>query len=190
MRPQFSSQRVVTLLAGVLATVAVAGPTAAWAANGIWNATADLGVVRGQNTATLLQDGRVLVVGQDRFGQMAAEIYDPALATWTCQSDPIRHRYDFAASLLPDGRVLIVGGDPLYGYKTSEAFNPSTGTWTITADLNVPRWNGRIAALADGRVLMAGGARVSTVDPLREAEIYDAASDTWTVTGSMVKGRP
>jgi hypothetical protein len=81
---------LIVLIAVLPAFLAFAGPNAAWAANGAWSATADLGVIQGQNTATKLQDGRVLVVGQDRFGQMAAEIYDPTSATWTSQANPIR----------------------------------------------------------------------------------------------------
>ena len=50
--------------------------------------------------------------------------------------------------------------------------------------------NGRVAALADGRVLLAGGARPPSVDPLQDAEIYNPANDTWTVTGSMVVALP
>ena len=75
--------------------------------------------------------------------------------------------------------------------KTTQVFDPSNGSWSVTADLNVPRWNGKVVVLADGRVLIAGGARPSSpFDLLRDAEIYDPASDTWTVTGRMVTTRP
>ena len=185
----------VIVFGGFVTIAAVLTAKGAWAANGTWRATANLGVVQGQNTATLLQDGRVLVVGPDFSSPlvyMAAEIYDPASATWTRQADPIRPRNDFTATLLPDGRVLVVGGDIYNGNKTSETFDPATNTWAPSGDLNVPRWLGRVAALADGRVLMAGGFAVpsSTVDPLQDAEIYDPSTGLWTVTGSMAIGLP
>ena len=189
MYARVRNPRFFVLIAALPTCIVLAGPNTAWAQNGTWSSTADLTVIQGQNTATKLQDGRVLVVGQDRFGHMAAEIYDPASATWTRQANPIRQRYGFTATPLPDGRVLIVGGDA-FGSNTSEAFDPSSGTWTATANLNGPRVNGRVAALADGRVLLAGGARPPSVDPLQDAEIYDPANDTWTVTGSMVVALP
>jgi len=63
-------------------TVAVVRPDTVWAANGSWSTTNAADAILGANTATSLQDGRVLVVG-NTFGEMTAEIYDPASATWT-----------------------------------------------------------------------------------------------------------
>ena len=170
-------------------TVAVVRPDTVWAANGSWSTTNAADAILGANTATSLQDGRVLVVG-NTFGEMTAEIYDPASATWTRQSDPILSSSDSPAVLLADGRVLIVGGDFHVGNKAGEVFDPSTGGWTATPDLNIPRWNGKVAALPDGRVLIAGGTLPGSIDPMPDAEVYDPATDTWTLTGSMVVALP
>src|SRR5262249_14625452 len=137
---------------------------------------------------TMLQDGRVLVVGTDGLGHLAAETYDSGSATWMRQTDPPRQRIG-PATLLPDGRVFFLG-DASFENKTSDIFDPSAGRWSLTAEINVPRWNGKVAALPDGRVLIAGGVGLGSIDPLLEAEIYDSASDTWIVTGSMVRGLP
>jgi len=185
----FRRRQRVIVFAGFVTIAAGLAPTTAWASNGAWSATADLGLVQGPNTATLLQDGRVLVVGRGSLGQFA-EMYDPASATWTRQADPIRQRLNHMATLLPDGRVLVVGGDAADGNKTTETFDPAMSSWAPSGDLNVPRTNGQIVALVDGRVLMAGGAALSGFDPLQEAEIYDPATGLWTVTGSMVMGLP
>src|SRR5215469_11823125 len=109
------------------AFVVLTGRNAAWAANGSWNFTTEPDAIEDANTAVVLQDGRVLVVG-NKFAQMTAEIYDPATATWTRQADPILLRYDSPAVLLGDGRVLIVGGDIHAGNKAGEVFDPSTGS--------------------------------------------------------------
>ena len=172
MRTRFRPRPRVILFAGFVTIAAVLAASDAWAADGTWGATADPGV-QGPNMATLLQDGRVLVVGSDRTFHMVAEIYDPAPATWTRQADPIRQRYNFTATLLPDGRVLVVGGDALNGYKTSGTFDPATNSWAPSGDLNVHRWSGKVAALADGHVLMAGGSEVPK--QLRDPDEHESA---------------
>jgi N-acetylneuraminic acid mutarotase len=183
--------KAITLAAALLIPMSLVGPNAALAANGAWSSTTDPDAIRGSNTATLLKDGRVFVVGS-LGNEMTAEIYDPTSATWTRQADPIRTRTipPASATLLSNGRVLLVGGDALNGYKTSEVFDPSDGAWTVAADLNIPRWYGEVTALADGRVLIAGGVPPGGVNYLRAAEIYDPTRNTWTITGSMVQARP
>ena len=76
----------------------------------------DLG--RERHTATLLADGRVLVVGG--MGERAAdfsdaavleaEIWDPATGSFSSAGQDAVGRALHTATLLPDGRVLITGG--------------------------------------------------------------------------------
>ena len=67
--------------------------------------------LQASGTATILADGRVLVVGGSSYSD---EIYDPTSGTFsfvftrTAGARP-------TATLLKDGRVLIVGGDFLLG---------------------------------------------------------------------------
>ena len=66
---------------------------------------------RAQHTATLLRDGRVLVLGGSNGTTLsAAEIYDPTTDTWTKARPLATPRREHAAALLPDGRVLVTGG--------------------------------------------------------------------------------
>ena len=78
------------------------------------------------HTATLLNDGRVLVAGgqirlllleglTDRTlpaptGLIFAEIYDPSTGRWALTAPMIDARRSQAATLLKDGRVLVSGG--------------------------------------------------------------------------------
>jgi hypothetical protein len=57
--------------------------------------------------------------------------------------------------------------------------------------MSVARYAHAAALLPDGRVLAAGGWSLTTnTDPsLASAEIYDPASDAWTVTGSFNDAR-
>ena len=52
-------------------------------ATGNWTRTSGMNVGRAAHTATLLFDGRVLVVGASRGFPNSAELYDPATGTWS-----------------------------------------------------------------------------------------------------------
>lgn len=66
------------------------------------------------HTATLLRNGKVLVVGgRNPQGQAlaSAELYDPKTGEWTRTADlPSNARYNHTATRLGDGRVLVAGG--------------------------------------------------------------------------------
>lgn len=77
-----------------------------------------LNVPRQSYTATLLPDGRVLVVGGiERLGPddpvepvLSIELWDPATRTFSEAGTLTYPRQGHTATALPDGRVLIVGG--------------------------------------------------------------------------------
>src|SRR5438876_10031421 len=109
--------------------------------------TPTMQVARQGHTATLLADGRVLIVGgENASGPVSeAEIFDPALATFSVAAHPLVSRTDHAATLLTDGRVLVTGGrqhndDP--PLDSTEAFDPKTNSFTAVTPLhhtsNVP----------------------------------------------------
>src|SRR5262245_46205083 len=79
---------------------------------GRWKATGDLVTARASHTATLLQNGMVLVAGGfDITGISAiAELYDPATGLWTATGSLGIARRDHTATLLPNGQVLVAGG--------------------------------------------------------------------------------
>ena len=87
-------------------------------ASGRFLATNPMSEARNANTATLLNDGRVLVAGGSVTGEIdgsgvtsSAELYDPATRSFTALSATLdQPRFRAAAVPLKDGTVLIVDG--------------------------------------------------------------------------------
>jgi hypothetical protein len=100
-----------------LSTKSFALPTAALydPVGGGWRATGSMHGGHVDATATLLPDGRVLIVGGSTEGfpstaLTTAELYDPSTGTWDMTSSLAEGRYAQKAILLLDGTVLVVGG--------------------------------------------------------------------------------
>ena len=160
-------------------------------ANGAWRATGSLNTRRNYHTATLLADGRVLVVGGYDGGDgylASAELYDLATEIWTVTGSLNTGRSYHTATLLPDGRVLVAGGsDGFNNLASAELYDPATGIWTVTGSLNTARILQTATLLPNGEVLVAGGNGASGA--LASAELYDPVAGTWTFTGSLHTGR-
>jgi hypothetical protein len=144
------------------------------------------------HTATLLPDGRVLIVGGfNAAGRTAAaELYDPRTGGFSQVAELAAPRASFTATLLPDGRVLIAGGETANrrSQPMAEIYDPVTGTFSAGASLNAGRAAHTATLLADGRVLFVGGAAADgTV--LASAEIFDPVTGTFTLTGSLTQAR-
>ena len=172
-------------LAGAL--LGVAAP--ARCADGTWVVTGSLNLARAGHAATLLTNGKVLVVGG---GPGASELYDPATGRWTLTGAlGVSRRSGVTATLLNNGQVLAIGGDrgeeseqSLGFLGTCELYDPATGTWRKTGSLNTPRASFTATLLPNGKVLVAGGVD-NTDNALDTAEIYDPIDGTWRYTGSF-----
>ncbi len=157
---------------------------------GSWARLASLATGRIDQTATVLQNGRVLVVGGSREAESdqlaTAEIFDPKTNVWSGAASMAYPRARHTATLLADGRVLVVGGlGP--GRGNSEMYDPKTNTWSAAGNLISARANHQAVLLSDGRVLAMGGRQPGR--PLSSAEIFDPRVRSWTSTGSLLVAR-
>lgn len=195
---------VATISSGGLATGLAAGTTTISAVLGSITASTTLTVTytpfittgplndpRSQQTATLLNNGKVLITGgTDSSGPTAsAELYDPTSGVFTVTGSMMTPRVSHTATLLANGLVLITGGiDNNSNYlSTAELYNPATGTFAPTGSMSDYRAYHTATALTNGQVLIAGGNDGDSY--LASAEIYDPGLGTFTVTGSMANVR-
>jgi hypothetical protein len=165
-------------------------------------------------TATLLLDGRVLIVGN---GATSPELYDPKTGQFST-TGPAAMDGNFAtATRLADGRVLFVGGNnDKTTFASAQIYDPATGKFSPTGSLIAARMGHTATLLADGRVLIAGGSTFNYAampmalamayhpgsggrntsqqktmtgpDMLASAELYDPNTGKFSATGSMATG--
>ena len=122
--------------------------------------TAQLNTERRGHTATLLQNGKILIVGgENQSGIVSqAEILDPASLTSTPAPAAASPRTDHTATLLPDGRVLISGGrDQMSALDSTQIYDASVNSFSSGPSLKRARSSHSATALADGKILIVGG---------------------------------
>jgi N-acetylneuraminic acid mutarotase len=115
-----------------------------------------------------------------------------SFASWTQTGSMHSARASHTATLLPNGYVLAAGGTSNNGaLVSSELYNPGSGAWSYTGNMNVGRVSAQAALLGNGSVLVMGGCINNDClsSTTKSAEIYNPANGTWTLTGSMGKGR-
>jgi hypothetical protein len=150
--------------------------------------TAPMAEVRnGAATATLLDNGRVLVAGGVVAGAPSAEVYDPATGRFEPVSDTTAALGYATATRLDDGRVLLVGGELA---EAAVVFDPSTGSFTPTGSMTTARSGHAAALLPDGRVLVIGGSDSSGDRTVaRTAELYDPNTGQFTPAPAPTRDR-
>jgi N-acetylneuraminic acid mutarotase len=160
-------------------------------AKGTFSGTSNnLSVPRTQHTATLLGDGRVLIVGgvNNNGGVTGIEIYDPATNLFTFKINMAASRWAHSATLLQNGKVLIVGGNSNgpFPVPNGEVYDPVQNTLTPTSE-SIQALRSQHAAFlrADGKVMVVGGTRFyPTLEPV--TEIYDQNTNQLTPGPSML----
>ncbi|MCB0377837.1 MAG: hypothetical protein KDD33_05030 [Bdellovibrionales bacterium] len=150
---------------------------------------------RAWHTATLLDDGKVLITGGFRWngGLATAEIFDPETERFTQLTSAMKEgRGAHKATLLPDGNVVITGGFSLddKALNTAEVFNTHQKSFQLVPEpMTSERAMHEAILLNNGKVLLAGGSKeVLTPDhPLdfvpntlvKEGELYDPVENSF-----------
>ena len=170
--------------------------------NVTWEPTAPLGDSRSFHTATVLANGRVLVVGgRDAQGKDlgTAESFDPfaknSEGKWNGVA-PLpegQGRSYHTATLLPDGRVLVAGGardtGPLNVTWVLDPKAPTGSPWKAEPPLGKPRAGHQAVLMPSGQVLLVGGCEQAPTDPAvctrpSRDEFFTSGTDAWALLPS------
>lgn len=218
-RPRLAFARVAVATAamlllgmGVALTRVVQMPAGIEA--GSWSSGPSMAIPRAYQTATILPNGKVLVVGGRGLLSISApwqppgsaissaELFDPKTRHWSSAGTLNAPRFGHTATLLRNGKVLIAGGNSILPnaslpagadtLSSAELYDPQSNSWSLAASMHAARASHTATLLADGRVLVAGGVVSSAADPgfvLDSAELYDPATDQWTAAPAMPSPR-
>lgn len=159
---------------------------------GVFTSTGSMAKARLGHTATLLTNGKVLIVGgvPTSVSQptITAEIYDPATGAFTPTGSMAAARAGHTATPLQNGKVLITGGyteftnGEFHASATAELYDPVTSSFSATGPMGAARFAHTATLLPSGMVLVAGGGDST-------AELYDPSTGSFSTTGAMETGR-
>lgn len=149
---------------------------------------------RAHCTATLLNNGKVLIAGGQQFkpkiGSIpldSTEIFDPKTRTFSQGPKLTRTRYDHQAVSLRDGRVLLLSGaspGSKESPKCSDVYDPKSNTIKATGP-QVFAADGQATVLLPSGNVLTCGSYVGSYN----AQIYRADKNDFIDAGPMIEHR-
>ncbi|MEO7243699.1 MAG: hypothetical protein ABIX12_00910 [Rubrivivax sp.] len=157
---------------------------------------------RSDHTATLLNDGRVLVLaGRDATGAASAtaEVYCPTSLTLPANKPQAKamcpaglgafgamsklqgKSAGHTATLMPSGRVFVVGG----GNASTEIFDPATNQFSHVGGAGGSRAYHTATLLPNGLVLLVGGSD-QYANTLATTQLYDPRNGVYTLGPTLL----
>ncbi len=148
--------------------------------------------------AVLLGNGKLLIAGEQYGGSHRESLlFTEATHTWSPSAHAPRvDRFAGAMVLLRSRQVLSCGGyaggdGPTY--TSAELYDPVAAIWSATGAMIAPRVGHTLTLLTTGRnagkVLVAGGGQWTGFAADERCELYDPATGTFSLTGSLHDGR-
>ena len=157
-------------------------------ASGAWEPAPSLQQPRIYHTATLLDDGSVLLVGGEADPALSPD-REPVLASVERYRDGrleplpslLTARARHTATAMRDGSVLVVGGIDEHGtaIAAAEQWDAAQHAWRALPPLAHARYAHTATLLDDGRVLIAGGYDAEG-HPQDSVELWDPARAAWS----------
>lgn len=141
---------------------------------------------RKNHSATMLPDGRILVMGGVNargMTQAAAEIFDPETRQSSLVDAALLPRSKHTATLLLDGRVLLVGGVDARGKAIAEAelWNSRTAQVESVVDrLDIARYLHETNWTAGDHILVSGGLDANRAN-VAQAERYTPSAQRFSL---------
>jgi probable HAF family extracellular repeat protein len=157
-----------------------------------WTNVAMMAERRVGHSASLLPDGRVLIVGGADYAEYKAtvEYFTPSTNTFSNGPSLSERRYFHSAVTLPDGRILIAGGMNFFkDFSDALIYNSTTSQWQSAGVMSQTRVYFPMTVMADGRVLAAGGYTYAGPTLRKSADVFDPITNAWSAAADMATAR-
>lgn len=144
----------------------------------------------------LAPNGKVFMAG---WSPVTRYLDTSGSGAWTTVATSLHGWRNYGSAVMYDaGKVMLIGGDG-DGSRTVTAttetidLNAATPVWTAKASMHYPRRQHNATLLPDGTILVTGGSSAQGFDvasgAVYPAEIYNPATNTWTVVASLARYR-
>jgi len=146
----------------------------------VWSTVSPMSTARAGGGFAVLADGKVLVAGgfdASSTDLKSAEVYDPALNTWTTVGS-MANTHNYAQLVrLGSGRVLTADIQP-------EVYDPTAKTWS-PAGASTASWTGKIGFLAKTGKAITFFHYGDSPSAMAHTRIYDEGADSWSAGASL-----